>query len=335
MQTMIHVKNIKKKFGNVTAVDGISFEVHKGKLVSLLGPNGAGKSTIINIMCTLLQADGGTASICDFDVQRDKMKVRQVISVMPQELVFYDHLSAVDNLVFFATMHGVPKRVASTRAKVVLEQLGINGRKDIVKNFSGGMKRRLNLGISTVMDTGVLFLDEPSAGLDPQAKHRVWEYINELKVTGKTIILTTHDMGEAERLSDQVIIIDQGKIIAEGTPAGLRQMYGNETILELELKNGRRDILARQLELKPYVTRVMQVNQDGLIVFLKRVNAMTFKEPMDSNGTGLEVVMQTTNIARVIKMDLIDHLDDIDSMNVRQGTLEDVFLNLTGRRLRE
>jgi ABC-2 type transport system ATP-binding protein len=314
METMIHVQNISKRFTNTIAVENISFDIKKGELVSLLGPNGAGKSTTINILCTIMQPDEGTASIGGLDVTREKALVKRLISVMPQELVFYDQLSAVENLVFFAVMHGVPKDLARTRAVTILEQLGLGGRKDAVKHFSGGMKRRLNLGICAIMDARVLFLDEPSAGLDPQSKHHVWEYLNELKTLGKTIILTTHDMNEAEKLSDRVIIIDHGKVIAEGTPADLKERHGNETVLELELVNGYRELLVKKLETNKEFYNVIKVNESGLAVFMK------------SRGA---------NVSRLIKADLLDDLEHFESMNIRQGTLEDVFLNLTGRRLRE
>jgi len=315
MSAIIETKNLTKKYNGNIVVDHLNFQVKEGELVSLLGPNGAGKSTTIHMLTTVLKPDEGTALIKQHDIRKDKMKVRAIIGVTPQELVFYEELSARENLIFFGQMHDIPKEKLRVDAEQILEKLGLAERRDKAKNFSGGMKRRLNIGINMIMDPEILFLDEPTAGLDPQARHVVWDYIEEVKKQGRTIILTTHDMHEADILSDRVIIIDNGKIIAEGTPEVLKEKYSERNVLEIKYKdNSKLEGLKEKIEPLEFVKEVL-INMDK--------SASIFF----SGGI--------INFTEILNQDIVTDVRDLEMMNLRQNTLEDVFLKLTGRRLRD
>jgi ABC-2 type transport system ATP-binding protein len=315
MSAIIETKDLTKIYDGKTVVDHLNFQVKKGELLSLLGPNGAGKSTTISMLTTVLRPDGGTALINNLDIQKDKMKIRAIIGVTPQELVFYDELTARENLIFFGQMHGIPKTQLKNHAEILLQKLGLAERYDRSRKFSGGMKRRLNIAINMIMDPQILFLDEPTAGLDPQARHIVWDYIHEVKKAGNTIILTTHDMHEAEILSDRVIIIDNGKIIAEGTPEALKAKYSEKNILELKFNNESKiKILQEKLKLLEFVKDILIHEDKSVSVFF--------------DGGML-------NFTKILNSGFISDVTELESMSLRQNTLEDVFLKLTGRRLRE
>ncbi len=315
MSGIIETQNLTKKYNGNIVVDHLNFQVKKGELVSLLGPNGAGKSTTINMLTTILKPDEGTARIKKHDIRKDKMRIRAIIGVTPQELVFYEELSARENLIFFGQMHDIPKEKLQVDAELILEKLGLAERKDKAKNFSGGMKRRLNIGINMIMDPEILFLDEPTAGLDPQARHVVWDYIEEVKKQGRTIILTTHDMHEADFLSDRVIILDNGKIIAEGTPEALKEKYSERNVLEIKYKdNSKLEGLKEKLKPLEFVKEIL-LNQDKSASIFFSGGIMNFTE--------------------ILNQDIVTDVKELEMMNLRQNTLEDVFLKLTGRRLRE
>jgi ABC-2 type transport system ATP-binding protein len=211
---IIEVQDLKKSFNGIKAVDGINLKIRKGELFSLLGPNGAGKSTTIRMLTTVLKPTDGDARINDYGLIKEKDKIKPLIGVCPQENVVFEALTAEDNVEFVGRMHGMDSSDIKERKKLLLEKMNIAGRKKPAKSFSGGMKRRLSLVMSLIHQPQILFLDEPSAGLDPQARRLVWDFIKDLKKTGMTIILTTHDMIEADVLSDHIAIMDQGKIIA-------------------------------------------------------------------------------------------------------------------------
>ncbi|MHA2095372.1 MAG: ABC transporter ATP-binding protein, partial [Candidatus Hodarchaeales archaeon] len=191
MSIAIKTENLTKIYNKTVVVDHLNLGVNKGEIICLLGPNGAGKSTILKMLTTLLKPDEGTAFINGYDIVKEQNEVRKNISFAPQELVFYEELTALENLVFFGMMQGKQKKHLIKESKAILDKLGLLERTDKVKNFSGGMKRRLNLAINLIMDTEILFLDEVTAGLDPQSQHTVWELLRELKNSQKTIVLTT------------------------------------------------------------------------------------------------------------------------------------------------
>ncbi|NVM53833.1 MAG: ABC transporter ATP-binding protein [Candidatus Helarchaeota archaeon] len=315
MSMAIETKNLTKVYDGNTVVDHLSFQVKRGELLSLLGPNGAGKSTIINMLTTILKPDEGTAFINGHDIRKDKEKVRQIIGITPQELVFYDELNARENLIFFGLMHGIDKKKLKADAEEILEQLGLADRTDKTKNFSGGMKRRLNLAINIIMDPEIFFLDEPTAGLDPQARHVVWDYIEEVRKQGKTIVLTTHYMEEAELLSDRVIIIDRGEIIAEGTPEDLKEKYSEQNIMEVKFKD------------ETNITELKEKLKD--LEFVKDIIIGPDKEISVYFDGGI------INFTKILNQDIISDVTELEMMRLRQNSLEDVFLKLTGRRLRD
>ena len=229
------VKNLHKSFNEHKAVNGISFNIQKGEIFGLLGPNGAGKTTTIRILSTVLEPDQGDVSIGGFSTTRDADAVHQIIGVCPQELALYEDLSALDNLVFFGRMVGLDRKEAQSQAMKNLELMELTDRaKGKVSKFSGGMKRRINLGIALMGHPQLIFLDEPTVGIDPQSRNKIYETIEGLRDKGMTILYTTHYMEEADRLCQRVAIMDGGQIIALDTPIGLRSQIGLPEEVSLE-----------------------------------------------------------------------------------------------------
>ncbi|MHA1755795.1 MAG: ABC transporter ATP-binding protein [Promethearchaeota archaeon] len=315
METVIETEKLSKIYDHKKVVNDLNIHVNKGELLSLLGPNGAGKTTIIKMLTTILKPDEGTAFVNGFNIKKEKKKIRKTIGVCPQELVFYEQLSALENMIFFGRMFNIKKDILVKRAEDILRTLGLFDRKDKVKNFSGGMKRRLNFAISYIMNPEILFLDEPSAGLDPQSKRIVYNYIEKLKEEGKTILLTTHDMHEAELLSDRVLIIDNGKIIAEGTPDELKEKYGKKNIVEITFKETKLiESIKQKLNSLDFIEEIKDVNETEIMIYFQG---------------GIK------NFIKILNQEIIQDLDFIENINLRQNTLEDIFLILTGRRLRD
>ena len=220
-----------KKFEDATAVDGISLQISKGELFGLLGPNGAGKTTIINILCGLLKPTRGSATVGGYDVQKETAKVKELIGVCPQDTPVYAYLTGRENAEFFGNLHAIPKEKLKENVDMLLQRLGLlEDSKRRVGKYSGGMKRRLNLILALVHDPEIAFLDEPTVAMDPQSRHAVWDFIRGLKKSGKTVILTTHYMEEAETLCDRVGIIDRGKLIALGAPTSLMSEYNAKNL---------------------------------------------------------------------------------------------------------
>lgn len=238
----IVIERLVKKYEDVTAVNDLSLQVARGELFGLLGPNGAGKTTTINILCGLVNPTSGFVSVYGYDVQVELEKVKQLIGVCTQETAVYGYLTGLENVELFGSLYAMEGDVLKARRKILLEKMGLN--KDArrkVEKYSGGMKRRLSLILALVHDPQVVFLDEPTVGMDPQSRRAVWGFIRELKAEGKTIILTTHYMEEAEDLCDRVGIIDHGKLIALGSPSELISDGGVGSLEELFIKlTGRR-----------------------------------------------------------------------------------------------
>jgi ABC-2 type transport system ATP-binding protein len=218
----IRIENLTKKFEDVTAVDSLSLEIEKGELFGLLGPNGAGKTTVINILCGLTKPTDGTAKVGDYDLQKEGGKVKDVIGVCPQETAVYPYLTGAENVELFGNLQSMDKETLKRRQAMLLEKMGLTQySKRKAEKYSGGMKRRLSLILALIHDPQIAFLDEPTVAMDPQSRHAVWDFIRELKKEGKTVVLTTHYMEEAEALCDRVGIIDHGKLIALGSPKDL------------------------------------------------------------------------------------------------------------------
>lgn len=303
---IIEVKNLTKKFNDLTAVDHISFNVKKGEIFGFLGPNGAGKSTTINMLSTLLTPTNGEALINGFNILSERNKVRKSIGLVFQDSSLDDRLTAEENLLFHAKLYGVPKEDCKKRIKEVFNLVELwERRKNIVKTFSGGMKRRLEIARGLIHAPKVLFLDEPTLGLDPQTRAHLWDYILKLKnEKNMTIFMTTHYMQEAENC-DRIAVIDYGKIVAMDTPLGLKKIVGGD-IIKIKSKQNKR--LKLELE-KKYEQKIQE-----------------------ENGT---LQIKVANGEKFLPR-LFNEIDTkIDSIELRKPTLDDVFLHLTGRAIRK
>lgn len=234
-EAFLTAQELHKSFNEHKAVDGVSFTIYKGEIFGLLGPNGAGKTTTIRMLSTVLEPDSGDVTIGGYSVRRDANAVRSLIGVCPQELALYEELSALDNMVFFGRMVGLDGKEARAQAAARLELLGLAQRaKGRVDKFSGGMKRRVNLAVSLMGHPELLFMDEPTVGIDPQSRNNIYDTIEGLRDKGMTILYTTHYMEEADRLCDRVAIMDGGRIIAMDTPRELRSQIGPPDQVTLE-----------------------------------------------------------------------------------------------------
>jgi len=304
----IELRHVTKAYGSLVAVKDVSFAVPKGMVFGLLGPNGAGKTTLVNMLTTLLKPTSGSASVGGYDVVRDAAKIRSLIGVVPQENNLDRYLTARENLILHAKMHGMSPAPYHRRIDELLSLVGLADRqKDFPNKFSTGMQRRLVVARALVHDPQILFLDEPTTGLDPQAKRAIWDYFLSLK--GKrTLFLTTHNMEEADFLCDQISIIDNGTPIASGTSAHLKEMAESSWFYEIEVA-GKAEEYAKAFARLPFIES--SSIHDGLIqVCLKKEGSL---------GALVEQI----------------DLRDLIKINSRQPSLEDVFLKLTGRRLRQ
>jgi len=241
-ESAIVIDNLIKKFEDVTAVDGLSLKVEKGELFGLLGPNGAGKTTTINVLCGLLEPTSGSISVASYDVRKELEKVKELIGVCPQETAVFPYLTGRENVELFGNLHTMPKEKLRKNTDELLEKMSLmEDAKRRVGKYSGGMKRRINLIMALVHNPEIAFLDEPTVAMDPQSRHTVWDFIRDLKKQGKTVILTTHYMEEAEELCDRVGIIDHGKLIALGSPEQLKKKFGAKNLEEVFIQlTGRR-----------------------------------------------------------------------------------------------
>jgi ABC-2 type transport system ATP-binding protein len=230
----IRIENLTKKYEDVTAIDGLSLEIEKGELFGLLGPNGAGKTTVIKVLCGLIKPTNGSVYVGGFDVTKDAVRVKELIGVCPQDTAAYPFLSGRENVELFGNLHTMPKEKLKKSTDELLEKMSLSEDANRrLGKYSGGMKRRINLIMALVHDPQIAFLDEPTVALDPQSRHAVWDFIRELGKKGKTIILTTHYMEEAEELCDRVGIIDHGKLIALDTPKQLKDKYKAKDLEEV------------------------------------------------------------------------------------------------------
>jgi ABC-2 type transport system ATP-binding protein len=314
MSSILEVKNLVKKYGDFTAVKGISFDIKEGEIFSLLGPNGAGKTTTISMLSTLYTPTSGDAVIGGHSVTKDPMAVRHVIGVVPQDIALYEDLTAHENLVFWGQMYGLSGKPLATRVDEVLEQIGLTDKaKNRVKTYSGGMKRRVNIGVGLLHKPRLLFMDEPTVGIDPQSRRAILDTVKDLNKQGMTLLYTTHYMEEAQELSDRVGIIDHGELIALGTQKELTQQVGQTETLILHIaENDDPDALANSLK--------------GL------------KDILEANATDHEVSIITPDAEDVLAS-VVSKANErgikIRSIDIREPNLEAVFLHLTGRALRD
>jgi ABC-2 type transport system ATP-binding protein len=228
--SLVTVHRVTKRFGDRTAVNGISFEIRRGEIFGLLGPNGAGKSTTVNMLSSYLPADDGEILIGGRPVSGG-IEIKQLVGVVPQELALYEDLTAVENLDFFARIYDLPRGWRKEREEAMLEQVGLlNRAREPVRDFSGGMKRRLNLALGMIHRPAFLLLDEPTVGIDPQSREKIFDIVRELQLTGTTILYTTHYLEEAEQLCDRIAIMDDGRIVALGTLEELLRLRVEEIV---------------------------------------------------------------------------------------------------------
>lgn len=307
----IKVKNLTKKFGDFTAVDKVSFEIKEGKIFGLLGPNGAGKTTTISMLSTILELTSGKAEINNFDVSRQKDEVRHSIGIVFQDPSLDEELTAYENMDFHGRFYGIPKDERKRRIIELLELVELSDKKDhLVKTFSGGMRRRLEIARGLLHHPKVLFLDEPTLGLDAQTRNHLWIYIKNLnKKKNITIILTTHYMEEADRLCDTIAIIDHGKIVAEGTPKSLKESIGGD-VITIETEQGEK--LHNHLEGIKWINNIKK--HDGNITI-----------GLENAEKHVVDIVKTADKYKI----------SINSISIHKPTLEDVFLHFTGKTIRE
>ena len=309
---MLNVKNLYKNFGNITAVDGISFEVNKEEVFGLLGPNGAGKSTTISIISTLLKPTEGEVLFEGESIFSNPESIRRKLGVVPQDIALYPTLTGYENLRFWGNLYGLRGQELKTRIDEVAEIIGLNGRlKDKVEKYSGGMKRRLNIGAALLHKPELLIMDEPTVGIDPQSRSHILDTVLKLKDEGLTIIYTTHYMEEAENLCNRICIMDEGKIIASGTRQELVELVKEKTQISIKLDSVNESIL-NSLKNMPGVNDA-KLDEDTINLY-------------GENGD----ILLAEIIAKVS-----EHKRRIQSIDVKKPNLEAVFLHLTGKALRD
>ena len=314
MPPILEVQNLVKKFGDFTAVDGVSFDIQEGEVFSLLGPNGAGKTTIISMLSCLLEPTSGDAVIASHSITRDALEVKRDIGVVPQEIALYEELSAGENLTFWGQMYGLGGNALKTRVSEVLEQIGLADRaKDKIKTYSGGMKRRVNIGVGLLHKPRLLFMDEPTVGIDPQSRRNILDSVKDLNMAGMTVLYTTHYMEEAEELSHRVGIVDQGKMIAIGTQKELTQLVGeNET---LRLHTG------EDVDVQPLLAALQELPQ---VIHVSASDNMVVLIVPEADDALPPVLGKADRLGYKIR-----------SVDIQEPNLEAVFLKLTGRALRD
>jgi len=308
-KAVIEVGGLVKHYGEVTALDRVSFSVEEGEIFGLLGPNGAGKTTLMEILCGLRKFDEGKATVQEFDLAKDSYKIRGLIGFCPQETLLYDLLSVRENFAFSASLYSLGSKKFKERVEFSSKFLGIgeflNRR---VQQLSGGMKRRANLAASIIHDPPIVILDEPTVGFDPNVKREFWELIRNLKGYGKTVLLSTHDMYEADEICDRVAIMDKGKVVALDKSYTLKETLGGEASIRIKVKG---DHIKKAL--KPLEKYNLVVRDDEIQLFV---------------ANPWEVMPEVSN--KLVSQGILT-----ERIEVAEPTLEDVFIKLTGRRLTE
>jgi linearmycin/streptolysin S transport system ATP-binding protein len=309
--TLVEVNNLSKTYGDTRAVDGISFEIQRGEIFGLLGPNGAGKSTTINMLCAYTEPTGGQIRIDTINVVAEPERVKPFIGVVPQDIALYPDLNGVENLRFFGRLYDIPADQLARRIEELLRLVGLyEKRKGRVEHYSGGMKRRLNLAVGLLNEPRFLLLDEPTVGVDPQSRNKIFEFIQALNAQGLTILYTTHYMEEAELLCHRVGIMDEGHIIALDTPQSLINTLGTG-VIHIGVRDGDGG-LAAQLRALP------------------QVRAITYRD-----GT---LIVETMDAQRAL-LDIIGLFNETDTpmtaLEILEPNLESVFIQLTGKQLRD
>jgi len=308
----IEVLDLHKSFGETQAVQGVSFEVRQGEIFSLLGPNGAGKTTTISMLSCLLRPDKGDARVMGHSISADGMGVKSVLGVVPQEIALYEDLTARENLTFWGKMYGLRGPALKSRVGEVLEVIGLSDRaNERVGKYSGGMKRRVNIGLALLHKPKVIYMDEPTVGIDPQSRRNILDSVVTLKDQGMTVLYTTHYMEEAQELSDHIAIMDHGKMVACGTHDELVKLVGQQTRIDLKVNVP----AARVLDPWRRIKGVAHISEEeGQISVLADDSNLVLPQLFE---------VATQSSAR------------ITSVDIREPNLEAVFLHLTGHALRD
>ncbi|MFP4457307.1 MAG: ABC transporter ATP-binding protein [Clostridia bacterium] len=309
---MLTLSNISKSFGDITAVNGISFELNKGEVLGLLGPNGAGKSTTISMIATLIKPDSGSIKYLDTAISKTNNKIKQDLGYVPQDIALYPTLTGLDNLKFWGSAYGVKKDLLNKRINDISEIIGIESRlKDKVETYSGGMKRRLNIGCALLHKPKLLILDEPTVGIDPQSRRHILDSVKYLNENGTTVLYTSHYMEEVEYLCDRICIMDQGNIIAKGTKKELIDLSKIEKQIIIEVSKNPKEVSLSIAKL-PYVSS----SDWGENVI--RINLLS------NNNSYIDIMhIIADSDSKLLKMD------------IKEVDLEAVFLALTGKQLRD
>jgi ABC-2 type transport system ATP-binding protein len=308
---MIQVNNIKKSYGDVQALKGVSFEIREGEFFGLLGPNGAGKTTTISILSTILRPDSGSVRIGNFDLEKDPEQCKRTIGVVTQEIALYNKLSAYDNLMFWGSLYDVPAPELKARIAETLELFGLADRqKDQIETYSGGMKRRINIASALLHRPKVLFMDEPTVGIDPQSRNLIFEVLEKLHKEGMTIIYTTHYMEEAERFCDRIGIIDKGTIIAQGTLSELKNTGGIKESIAVTFSGLHEEL---QQKLSKALEGEFHFSENTLHYYTAQIRTDLSKLILRCSEMGA----------------------DISNIEIQKVNLETVFLSLTGKQLRD
>jgi ABC-2 type transport system ATP-binding protein len=308
----IEVLDLHRSFGENKAVQGVSFDVQQGEIFSLLGPNGAGKTTTISMLSCLLRPDNGDARVMGHSIRADQNGVKSVLGVVPQDLALYEDLTARENLTFWGKMYGLRGSALKVRVDEVLDVIGLRDRaKERVGKYSGGMKRRVNIGVALLHKPKVIYMDEPTVGIDPQSRRNILDSVVALKDQGMTVLYTTHYMEEAQELSDHIAIMDHGQMIASGTNEELVKLVGGQTRIDLTLSANAGSVMSEWR-------------------MAKGVERVTAEEDK------ISVLVTDSNLVLPRLFESATHLSArITSVEIREPNLEAVFLHLTGRALRD
>ncbi len=315
MTQCVSVKNLTKKYGELTAVDNLSFEVEKNEIFGLLGPNGAGKSTTLSVLTTLSDMNKGDVEINGYDIRKDKMKIKQIIGMVPQDIAVYENLSALENVKFFASLYGLRGKKLSSAAEEALEFVGLSDRKSMKpKQMSGGMKRRLNIACGIAHEPKLIVMDEPTVGVDAQSREHILNSIRTLRDRGTTVIYTSHYMNEVEEICDRIAIIDKGQMIACGTKAELVSLVTDIQSIYIETR------LTASIE---------EADIRKKLKTMPNVRAVA----MEDNTVRIDVSIEQNSIARILEQFLTLGMP-IFNIKAEVPNLDTMFLTLTGHELR-
>lgn len=308
----VKIEGLTKKFGDVTAVDNISLAIDEGEIYGLLGPNGAGKSTTINILCGLLTMDKGSIEILGKDIEKNSTYAKQNIGVVPQDIAIYEDLTSYENVKFFASLYGLKGAELKEKVEDALKYVGLlDKKKEYPKNFSGGMKRRLNIACAIAHRPKLIIMDEPTVGIDPQSRNHILQSVKKLNSLGCTIIYTTHYMEEVEAICGNIAIIDHGKVIAQGTKEELKSIVTDVNYVEITVE----DIDGVSVENLKTIVGVKQIE-------------------IENEKIKIESKRDVTNLDKIILFFTSNNIP-IKNIESKNPDLESVFLTLTGRKLRD